>query len=108
MICPVCLNDVPEKSICEVCGAELEPDLNDDKEIVWLPVYQSEIEIQAEMVRAYLADSGIPVVIKSSVDTWLPVVSPKAVVRVYVPEHYSEEAEKLIKHFETNQSQEES
>jgi hypothetical protein len=97
MKCPVCLNEINEESICPVCGADIDIQLDNDN-IVWKLLISVDSLIEAEMLKANLESADIPVFVFSKQDTaYRMSVNDFSAVEVLVPEQFLNEAKNVLK-----------
>ncbi len=97
MKCPVCLNQIKEESICPVCGAEIEINI-DSENIEWELLTSVDSMIEAEMLKANLESAEIPVFLFSKQDTaYRMSVNDFSKVEILVPKQFLSEANIFLK-----------
>lgn len=95
MICPQCKKNVEllENYICPECGFKYE--VNDDTQ--WEIIHQAGTEIDAEIIKAHFESFNIPVQIVSQLESAkLVPFGQSAIVKVFVPIEFEEDAMKII------------
>lgn len=97
MKCPVCLNKIEEESICLVCGADIDIEL-DPENIKWRLLKTLDSQIEAEMLKANLESAEIPVFLFSKQDSaYRMSVNDFSAVEVLIPEQFLNEAKNILK-----------
>lgn len=82
---------------CPVCGLEIIPSGQ------WIHIYTINNEINAELYKAALQEYGIPVNILSQYDsTRMLTVGSLAIIKIYVPVEFADEALDLIQHLDND------
>ncbi len=95
MICPQCKKEVEllEEFKCPECGHQYQ--VTEDTE--WVIVHESGIEIDAEIFKAHFKSLNIPVQCISQLESAkLVPFGQSAIVKIFVPAEFKEDALKVI------------
>lgn len=98
---------------CEICDKEVE--LNElhscpgcghyfvTENTAWEVIYESGVEYEAEIMKAFLLDNNIPCELISQIDsTRLIPLGKTAIVRIYVPKELLEKSKLLIRQIQND------
>lgn len=104
MKCSVCLSEFESQSLCPVCGAQNEIDL-DKENIDWRLLYTVASLIEGEMIKANIESAEIPVFLFSKQDSAYRLsVNDFSNVEIYVPKEYLNEAKIILNDILNNES----
>lgn len=97
MKCSICQSETEDSRICPICGSELESSDNIKTSYPWVLAYTTNTLLDAEMYKANLESTEIPVQILSQVDTTRQLtIGDLAIVKIYVPSIYLSDALEII------------
>lgn len=107
MTCPICNAVIDENvSICPECGSPISVIESEDSQHPWVLVYTTNTELDADMFKANLESSGVPVQLISPSDSMFQfTVGELALVKIYVQAPYVQQAMDIIRAIETGKEQ---
>ena len=110
MICPICKSEISNENVesCPECKVDIRKFFDVQKKYPWVHVYTTNTELDAEMFKANLESAGIPVQILKQIDsTRMFTVGVLAIVKIFVPSVYLQEAEDIINAIDSSDFDEE-